>query len=129
MQYCGIISLDHNNSVKFTSSRGDNSTANDSMVMKIACAQLHMYTIIMYKFQSSMCNTVGEKLQTKLCLQIDGRKDERMNRLMNRPTDSHGDSSIPPSNSLWGYNNLNCLQDFRSIQVWVPLNPFPNDKF
>ena len=28
--------------------------------------QLHMYTNIMYKFQSSTCKTVGEKLQTKL---------------------------------------------------------------
>ena len=29
--------------------------------MKIAHAQLHMYTNIMYKFQSSTCKTVGEK--------------------------------------------------------------------
>ena len=35
--------------------------------MKIEYAQLHMYTNIMYKFQSSTCKTVGEKLQTKLC--------------------------------------------------------------
>ena len=67
MQYCRIISLDNNNSVKFTSSREDNSTTNDSMVMKIAHAQFHMYTNIMYKFQSNMCKTVGEKLRTKLC--------------------------------------------------------------
>ena len=40
---------DNNNSVKFTSSKGDNSTTNDSMVMKIAHAQLHMYTNIMYR--------------------------------------------------------------------------------
>ena len=53
MQYCRIISLDNNNSVKFTSSREDNSTTNDSMVMKIAHAQLHMYTDFMYKFQNS----------------------------------------------------------------------------
>ena len=33
------LSLDNNNSVKFTSSRGDNSTTND-VVMKIAHAQL-----------------------------------------------------------------------------------------
>ena len=46
--------------------RGDNSTTNDSMVMKIAHALLHMYTSIMYKFQSSTCKTVREKLQTKL---------------------------------------------------------------
>ena len=41
--------------------------------MKIAHAQLHMYANIMYKFQSSTCKTVGEKLQTKLCPQTDGR--------------------------------------------------------
>ena len=75
MQYCRIISLDNNNSVKFTSSRGDNSTTNDSMVMKIAHEQLHMYTNIMYKFWSSTCKTVGEKLQTKLCPQTDGQTD------------------------------------------------------
>ena len=88
MQYCRIISLDNNNSVKFTSSRKDNSTTNDSMVMKIAHAQLHMYTNIMCKFQSSTCKKVGEKLRTKLCPRTDGRADRR--------TDSHGDSSIPP---------------------------------
>ena len=86
MQYCRIISLDNNNSVKFTSSREDNFTTNDSMVMKIAHAQLHTYTNIMYKFQSSMCKTVGEKLWTKWCPW----------------TDSSGYSSIPPSTSLWG---------------------------
>ena len=69
MQYCRIVSLDNNNSVKFTSSRKDNSRTNDSMVMKIAHAQLHMYTNIMYKYQSSLCKTVGEKLRTKLCPQ------------------------------------------------------------
>ena len=41
------------------------------MVLNIAHAQLHMYTNIMYKFQSSMCKTVGEKLQTKLCPRTD----------------------------------------------------------
>ena len=71
MQYCRITSLDNNNSVKFTSSREDNSTTNDSMVMKIAYAQLHMYTNIMYKFQNSTCKTVGENLQTKLCPRTD----------------------------------------------------------
>ena len=75
MRYCRIISLENNNSVKFTSSRGDNSTNNDSMVMKIAHAQLHMYTNIMYKFQSSTCKTAGEKLPTKLYPQTDGRTD------------------------------------------------------
>ena len=33
---------DNNNSVRFISSRGDNSTTNDIMVIKIAHAQLHM---------------------------------------------------------------------------------------
>ena len=89
MQYYRIISLDNNNSVKFTSSRGDNSTTNDSMVMKIAHAQIHMYKNIMYKCQSSTCKTVGEKLRTKLCPRTDGR------------TDSHGDSGIPPP-LRWG---------------------------
>ena len=73
MQYCRIISKGNNNSVNFTCSREDNSATNDSMVMKIAHAQLHMYTNIMYKFQTSMCKTVGEKLQTKLCPRTDGR--------------------------------------------------------
>ena len=63
MQYCRIISLGNNNSVTYTSSRGDNSTTNDSMVVKIAQAKLHMYTNIMYEFQSSTGKTVGEKLQ------------------------------------------------------------------
>ena len=72
MQYCSI-SLDNNNSVKFVCSRKDNSTTNDGMVMKIAHAQHYMYTNIMYKFQSSMCKTVGEKRPTKLCPQTDGR--------------------------------------------------------
>ena len=71
MQYCRIISLDNNNSVKFT--REDNSTTNDSMAMKTAHAQLHMYTNITYKFQSYTCKTVGEKLWTKLCTWTDGR--------------------------------------------------------
>ena len=73
MQNCRRKAPDNNNSVKFISSRGDNSITDDSMVMKIAHAQLHMYTNIMYKFQSSMCKTVGEKLQTKLCPQADGQ--------------------------------------------------------
>ena len=61
---CRIISLDNSNSVKFTSSRGDNSTTNDSVVMKIANAKLHMYTNIMYKYQSSTYKTVEEKHRT-----------------------------------------------------------------
>ena len=99
MQYC---SLDNNNSVKFTSSRGDNSPTTDSMVMKIARAQLHMYTNIIYKFQSNTCKTVGEKLRTKLC------------PLTDRPTDRHGDSSIPPPPPLHckGYEKKT-LNDYR----------------
>ena len=57
-----------------------NSTTNDSMVMKIAHAQLHMCTNIMYKFQSSMCKTVGEKLRKKLCPLTDGRAGGRTAR-------------------------------------------------
>ena len=118
---CSSNALDNIDFVKFTSSRRDNSATNDSMVMKIAhaelyttnnivcnfdfstCntvglflwttiiqynlqvqekiipqpmilmvmkiahAQLHMYTNITYKFQSTPCKTVGEKLRTKLC--------------------------------------------------------------
>ena len=51
----------------------------------------------MYKFQSSKCKTVGEKLRTKLCPRTDRRKE------------GHSDSSIPPSTSLWEgwvYNNM-----------------------
>ena len=98
MQYCRIISLDNNNLVKFTSSWEDNSTTNDSMVMKIALAQLHMYTNIMSKFQSSMCKTVREKLRTKLCPQTDRQMDGQTGRWMDR----HGDSSILPLTS-WGW--------------------------
>ena len=98
MQYCRIISLDNNNSVKFTSSREDNSATNDRMVMKIAHAQLHMYTNFMYKFQSNTCKTVGEKRRTKLCPGTDKQTD--------RWTDSHGDSSIPPPLRCGGCNNL-----------------------
>ena len=68
MQYCRIISLDNNNSVKFTSSRGDNSTTNGSMVMKIAHAQLHMYTKLCINSRAVRAK-LGEKLQTKLCPQ------------------------------------------------------------
>ena len=98
MQYCRIISLDNNNSVKFTSSRENSSTTNDSMVMKIAHAQLHMYKNIMYKFQSCTCKTVGEKLQTKIV------STEQIDRWMDRQTDGQPRhySSIPPSTSLGG---------------------------
>ena len=46
--------------------------------MKIAYAQLHIHTNIMYKFQSSTWKTVGEKLQTKLCPQTDGQTDMKI---------------------------------------------------
>ena len=109
MQYYRIISLDSNNSVKFTSSREDNSTTNDSMDMKIAHAQLHMYTNSMYKFQSSACKTVGEKLRTTLCPRTDRR------------TDRHDDSSIPPPLRCRGYKKGKC---------WLPaFSPFPTMMF
>ena len=79
MQYCRIISLDNNNSVKYTSSKGDNSATNDSMVMKIAHAQFHMYTSIMYEFQSSTCKT-RRKAADKIVSadrRTDGRTDGR----------------------------------------------------
>ena len=61
MQNCRRKAQDNNNSVKFTSSRGDNSTTNDSMVMKIAHAQLHMYTNIMYKFHEQYMQNCRRK--------------------------------------------------------------------
>ena len=88
VQNCRRKALDNNNSVKFTSSRGDNSTTNDSMVMKIAHAQLHMYTSIMYKFQSNMCKTVGEKLRTKLCPRTDRWTDGQPWRFQYTPSTS-----------------------------------------
>ena len=51
--------LGYNNSVKFTRWTGDNLVTNDSMVMKIAYAQLQIHTNIMCKFQSSTCKNVG----------------------------------------------------------------------
>ena len=48
--------------------------------MKIAHAQLHMYTNIVYKFQSSTCKTVDEKLRTKLCSWMDRWIDRRTDR-------------------------------------------------
>ena len=67
MQYCRITSLDNNNSVKFTSSRGDNSATNDSMVMKkIAHAELYTTSNIVCKFEFSTCNTVGLFLWTTI---------------------------------------------------------------
>ena len=77
VQNCRRKASNNKKSVKFTSSRGDNSTTNDSMVMKIAHAQIRMYRNIMYKFQSSTCKTAGEKFRTKLCPRTGGQTDER----------------------------------------------------
>ena len=41
LQKCRSNALDNNDLVKFTSSRGDNSATNDSMVVKIAQAKLY----------------------------------------------------------------------------------------
>ena len=54
--------LSYNNSVKFTTERGDYLETNDSMVMKMAYAQFHKHTNIMCKFQSSTCKNVGVML-------------------------------------------------------------------
>ena len=45
--------------------------------MKIAHAQLHMYRNIMYKFQSSMCKTVGKALDKIVSMDrwTDGQTD------------------------------------------------------
>ena len=69
--------------------------------MKIVHAQLHMYTNTMYKFQSSTYNTVGEKLQKKLCPRIDGH------RQTNGMTDGWTAMAIPvypPPLHCGGYN-------------------------
>ena len=52
--------------VKFTSSRGDNSATNDSMVMKIAHAELYTTSNIVCNFEFSTCNTVGLFLWTTI---------------------------------------------------------------
>ena len=51
--------LDNNDLVKFTSSRGDNSVTYESMVMKIAHAQLYTTSNIVCNLEFSTCNTVG----------------------------------------------------------------------
>ena len=83
----GLFFLENNNSVKFTSSRGDNSTTNDSVVMKIAHAQLHMYANIMYKFQTSTCKNCRRKALYKIVStdrwmdrRMDGQTDGQTNR-------------------------------------------------
>ena len=67
--------------------------------MKIAHAQLHMYTNNMCKFQSSTCKTVGEKLRTKLCPRTDGRTDRRTAMAI---------SVYPPPLRCGGYNKSLC---------------------
>ena len=58
--------LDNNDLEKFTSSRGDNSSINDSMVMKIAHAELYTTSNIVCNFEFSTCNTVGLFLWTTI---------------------------------------------------------------
>ena len=82
------------------------------MVMKIAHAQLHMYTNIMYKFQSSTCKTVGEKLRTKLCPWMDERTD--------RQADGRTAMAIPvnpPPLRCGGYNYFRSKRKMLSFQV------------
>ena len=50
LQKCRSNALDNNYLVKFTSSRGDYSTTNDSMVMKIEHAQLYTTSNIVCNF-------------------------------------------------------------------------------
>ena len=58
--------LDNNDLVKFTSSRGDNSAINESMVMKIAHPELYTASKIVCNFEFSTCNTVGLFLWTTI---------------------------------------------------------------
>ena len=75
---CRSNALNNNDLVKFTSSRGDNSASNDSMVMKIVHAELYTCTTsnIVCNFEFSTCNTVGLFLWTtiiQLNLQVQGK--------------------------------------------------------
>ena len=81
MQYCRIISLDNNNSVKFTSSREDNSTINDSMVMKIA--QRLCINKVFLRFDLEHVQNCRRKAGDEIVS-------------TDRRADSHGDYSIPP---------------------------------
>ena len=58
--------MDNNDLVKFTSSRGDNSATNDSMVMEIAQAELYTTSNIVCNFEFSTCNNVGLFLWTTI---------------------------------------------------------------
>ena len=72
---CNTVGLFlYNNSAKFTSSREDSSTTNNRMIIKNCTCKtsyVHKHYVL---FQSSICKTVGEKLQTKLCPRTDGRR-------------------------------------------------------
>ena len=63
---CRSNALDNNDLVKFTSSMGNNSATNDSMVMKIAHAELYTTSNIVCKLEFSTCNTVGLFLWTTI---------------------------------------------------------------
>ena len=66
MQKYRSNALDNNDLEKFTSSREDNSATNDSMVMKIAHAELYTASNIVCNFEFSTCNTVGLFLWTTI---------------------------------------------------------------
>ena len=66
LQKCRSNALDNNDLEKFTSSRGDNSATNDSMVMKIAHAELYTTSNIVCNFEFSKGNTVGLFLWTTI---------------------------------------------------------------
>ena len=66
LEKCRSNALDYNDSVKFTSSHGDNSATNDSMVMKIAHAELYTTSNIVCNFEFSICSTVGLFLWTTI---------------------------------------------------------------
>ena len=58
--------LDNIDLVQFTSSKGDNSATNDSMVMKIADAELYTTSNVVCNFEFSTCDTVGLFLWTTI---------------------------------------------------------------
>ena len=58
--------LDNNDLVKFTSSGGDNSATNDSMIMKIAHAELYTISNTVCNFEFSTCITVRLFLWTTI---------------------------------------------------------------
>ena len=58
--------LDNNDLVQLTSSRGDNSATNESMVMKITHAEMYTTSNIVCHFEFRTCNTVGLFLWTTI---------------------------------------------------------------